>query len=191
MSVDVLSSPLSVRSVLRVNYAGEYGAVRIYQAQLSLARVLARDIVPFLEETLAHEIAHRNRFRELMGPRNVRPCAAMPLWGIGGFALGLITGVLGRNAILVCTEAVERTVHHHLDDQLRALGASDPEVSNAICEIQIEEVGHLEFAERGLTTEDPVARIVRPIVAGATALLIWLSTYGEALILRSILRRGG
>lgn len=189
MSVDILSSPLSVRSILRVNYAGEYGAVRIYQAQRALARFLAPDIVPFLDETLAHEIAHRDRFRRLMAPRDVRPCGAMPVWGIGGCALGLMTGLLGRTAVLVCTEAVERTVHHHLDDQLRALGNTDPEVSKAIRDIQIEELGHLEFAERRLAATSAIARVVRPVVAGSTALLIWLSTYGEALILRRILRR--
>lgn len=189
MSVAVSSSPLSVRSVLRVNYAGEYGAVRIYQAQRALARFRAPDIVPFLDDTLAHEIAHRDRFFRLMAPRNVRPCGAMPVWGIGGYALGLITGALGRSAILVCTEAVERTVHHHLHDQLRALGDSDPEVSGAIRDIQIEELGHLEFAEQHAGNSTLIARVVRPVVAGSTALLIWLSTYGEALMLRSILRR--
>jgi ubiquinone biosynthesis monooxygenase Coq7 len=188
MSVAAATSPLSVRSVLRVNYAGEYGAVRIYQAQLLLARLLAPDLVPFLEETLAHEISHRDRFRALMAPRRVRPCGAMPVWGIGGAALGALTGLLGRNAILACTEAVERTVHHHLDDQLRALGHDDPELSATILAIRTEELRHLEFAENGLPPSSMTARLLRPLVSTATALLIWLSTYGEALILRRILR---
>lgn len=189
MSVAETVSPLSVRSVLRVNHAGEYGAVRIYQAQRAVARFLAPDLVPFLTETLSHEVRHRDRFRQLMNARNVQPCGAQPVWGVGGYALGAITALLGRNAILSCTEAVERTVHHHLDDQLQALGQQDVEVSATIREIQSEELGHLEAAAERLPQQGSlIAKLVYPVVAGCTALLIWLSTYGEALILARTLR---
>jgi ubiquinone biosynthesis monooxygenase Coq7 len=182
-------SPLSVDRILRVNYAGEYGAVRIYQAQLLVARLAVPDLVPFLEHTLSHEIRHRDRFRALMGPRSVRVCGALPLWGIGGFALGLLTGILGRSAILACTEAVESVVHRHLDKQLAALGLDDPEVSTTIRDIRIEELEHLEFAEQGAAPDSIVWRVVQSVVSGSTTLLIWLSTYGEALVLQSLLRR--
>jgi ubiquinone biosynthesis monooxygenase Coq7 len=188
MAIAETVSPLSVRSVLRVNHAGEYGAVRIYQAQRTVARLLAPDIVPFLDETLTHEKRHRDRFRALMRARGVSPCGAMPLWGVGGYVLGFVTGLLGRTAILTCTEAVERTVHHHLDDQLKALGTIDPEVSTTIREIQTEELGHLTFAENGLTRPTLIARLVRPVIAGSTLALIWLSTYGEALLVRRFLQ---
>jgi 3-demethoxyubiquinol 3-hydroxylase len=189
MAIAETVSPLSVRSVLRVNHAGEYGAVRIYQAQRTVARLLAPDIVPFLDETLTHEKRHRDRFRALMRSRGVRPCGAMPLWGVGGYVLGFVTGLLGRNAILTCTEAVERTVHHHLDDQLAALGTIDPEVSTTIREIQTEELGHLTFAENGLGSRPSwIARLVRPMITGATLALIWLSTYGEALLVSRFLQ---
>lgn len=188
-TADIAAAPLTVRSVLRVNHAGEYGAVRIYQAQLALARVLASDLVPFLEDTLTHEIAHRDRFRALMTPRGVVPCGALPVWGVGGWMLGFLTGLFGRNAILACTEAVERTVHHHLGDQLRALGNSDPEVSRVIGDIQTEELGHLDYAECRAARSSLIASAVRPVVAGSTALLIWLSTYGEALLLGWRVRR--
>lgn len=52
------SEQLTVRRILKVNHAGEYGAIRIYRAQLWLARRLYPDMVAFLEETLSHEIAH-------------------------------------------------------------------------------------------------------------------------------------
>jgi 3-demethoxyubiquinol 3-hydroxylase len=188
MSVAATIAPLSVGRALRVNHAGEYGAVRIYQAQLLLAHFVAPDLVAFLVHTLRHEIAHRDRFRKLMTQRGVYVCGALPLWGVGGFVLGIFTGLLGRTAILVCTEAVESTVHHHLGDQLAALGTSDFEVSTAIREIQMEELQHLEFAEHGTPPDALIGRFVRPLVAGSTALLIWLSTYGEAWLLQRLLR---
>ncbi|HEX4294626.1 MAG TPA: demethoxyubiquinone hydroxylase family protein [Rhizomicrobium sp.] len=82
----------TVSRILRVDYAGEYGAVRICGAQIFVAKRLHCAVVPFLVETIAHERRHAAIFRELMWPRGTRPCHAMPLWGLGGTALGLFTG---------------------------------------------------------------------------------------------------
>ena len=119
----------TVAQILRVNYAGEYGAIRIYGAQIFVAKRLHPAVVPFLVETVAHERRHAAKFRELMWPRGTRPCYAIPLWGLGGTALGLLTGLLGVNAIMICTEAVERTVHAHPNAQLAWLKDRDPVLS--------------------------------------------------------------
>lgn len=177
-------APLNVRRILRVNHAGEYGAIRIYQSQLLVARLLAPDLVPFLTETLSHEIKHRQRFRDLMTPRGVYPCGALPVWGVGGYAMGLATGVFGRDAILVCTEAVERTVHAHLGEQLASLGNSDEEVASTIRSIQQEELGHLDHAVTHRASNSPFLRWLSQAISAATATLIWLSTYGEARFVR-------
>lgn len=73
-----------VSRILRVDYAGEYGAIRIYGAQIFVARRLHPTVVPFLVETADHERRHAATFRELMWPRGTRPCRAMPVWGVGG-----------------------------------------------------------------------------------------------------------
>ncbi len=170
--------------ILRVNYAGEYGAIRIYGAQIAVARRLHTAVVPFLEETLAHERRHAASFRELMWPRGTRPCRAMPLWGIGGTLLGLFTGLLGANAIMVCTEAVERTVHAHLNKQLAFLGTRDPVLSDAIRAVRDEEVGHHDRAHAARTSFGFAARALDAFVAATTWLLIWCSTYGALTRLR-------
>lgn len=178
------AAPLNVRRILRVNHAGEYGAIRIYQAQIVVARFIAPDLLPFLTETLSHEKEHRRRFRELMTLRSVYPCGAMPVWGIGGYAMGFVTALLGRDAILVCTESVERTVHAHLDKQLDALGTTDSEVSTVIRAIQQEELGHLDHALTNRTSNALFLRWLSRGISLATATLIWLSTYGEARFVR-------
>src|SRR5512139_3215068 len=104
--------------ILKVNHAGEYGAIRIYRAQAWLARRLYPDVVDFLEETLRHEVEHCSLFLNAMRERGARPCRVMSLWGNGGLVLGFLTALLGRQGIWICTAAVEAAVHRHLDDQL-------------------------------------------------------------------------
>jgi len=70
----------TVRQILRVNYAGEYGAIRIYGAQIALARLFHPKVAGFLEETVSHERRHAHAFRALMPARATRPCGATPLW---------------------------------------------------------------------------------------------------------------
>lgn len=175
----------TLANILRVNHAGEYGAIRIYQAQLCIARWRSPSLAAELDEILAHEKSHRASFENLMRERHISHCGALPLWGLGGWSLGAFTGLLGRNATLTCTAAVERVVHRHLDEQLGWLGEADPEVSVAISAVRDEEAEHLGWAEN-------TARARRGplygLVSLATEALIWLSTYGASGRLQNAVR---
>ncbi|MBB3524844.1 ubiquinone biosynthesis monooxygenase Coq7 [Rhizobium sp. BK456] len=109
---------VTVRRILKVNHAGEFGAIRIYGAQILMARRLFPGIVPALEEMREDEIEHCRLFREAMPARRARPCRVMAFWSLGGSVLGILTALGGRNMIWICTQAVESTVHRHLEDQL-------------------------------------------------------------------------
>lgn len=170
----------TIARILRVNHGGEHGAIAIYRAQLATARWRCPDLTPFLAETLSHELEHRRRFRALMPARNARPCRAMWTWGLGGAVLGAFTGLMGRQAVLVCTEAVERTVHRHLGDQLAFLGARDAELSRTIREIGEQEEGHLAHAVAARRPKQALGRALDTLVSAATELLIWLSTQGDS-----------
>jgi len=170
---------LTISRILRVNHAGEFGAIRIYGAQLALTGRYV-DTRAFLQETLGHEREHLQRFADLMPERGAKPCGALPLWGMGGSVLGLLTVGLGRNAVLTCTEAVERSVHRHLVQQLAWLADRDPALSRAIREIQVEELGHLAFAVDSKTANGRGLKALDGLVTGATEILIWLSTYGAS-----------
>lgn len=174
----------TVSRILRVDHAGEYGAIRIYGAQIAVARLLHPEILPFLTETIAHERRHAAVFRALMQPRGTRSCYALPLWGMGGTALGLFTALLGKNAVMVCTEAVERTVHAHLNAQLAFLGDRDPDLRDAIRAVRDEEVGHHDDARGTRTSFGLAARLLDAFVGGMTWFLIWCSTYGALTRLR-------
>ena len=167
----------TIARILKVNHAGEYGAIRIYRAQLWGARRFIPEVANFLEETLTHEISHCSQFLAAMPERNARPCAAMPLWGVGGTVLGLITVLMGANAVMACTKAVEQTVHRHLDEQLQFLRKRDEPLRAMIAAIQIEEEQHLDHARAHLRP-DVLSRIIEAVVDISTEIVIWLSTQG-------------
>lgn len=170
---------MTVSRILRVNHAGELAAIRIYGAQIALSP-RASDLRPFLVETQGHEREHLRRFQNLMPDRATRPCGVAPLWALGGAVLGAATGLMGRNAVLICTEAVERTVHRHLADQLVWLAKRDPEVFATVEDIQIEELSHLAYARSSQVPAGAWAKVLNAAVAITTDILIWASTYGAS-----------
>src|SRR5262249_134028 len=117
----LMDAMITIQRILKVNHAGEYGAIRIYGAQIAIARRFYPDIVGILSDIRAHEIRHCWLFRDAMPYRSARPCRVMAFWSLGGFVLGLVTALMGQRMIWICTEAVESAVHRHLEDQLAFL----------------------------------------------------------------------
>ncbi len=181
---------LTVRRIVKVNHAGEYGAIRIYRAQIAVAKRLYADVVPHLEHMLEDEIEHSRIFREAMPSRLARPCRVMSLWSLGGSVLGFVTAVLGRQTIWTCTAAVEEAVHRHLDDQLRFLRDKDRELHAAILSIREEELSHLHTAESHLDETTRGHAMLRASISWVTDALIWLSTWGDSSRMARDLRMG-
>ena len=178
----------TIARIVKVNHAGEYGAIRIYRSQLWLARILYPDIAPFLRSTLGHENRHCRAFRESMPARRARPCRIMVLWGNGGYILGFLTALLGRRGVWICTVAVERTVHRHLEDQLRFLSGRDETLKALILDIQKDEIEHLDHAQARLPSKGFVGRALDMFITGATETVIWLSTWGDSSRMARALR---
>ena len=127
--------------MIRVDQAGEFGATRIYAGQLAVMG----DRAPHAAEIAAmaaQEADHHKRFVALMAERGVRPTALHPLWSAAGFALGAATALLGPEAAMACTAAVETEIDRHYSQQLEDLGESDPELSAIIAEFRDDERQH-------------------------------------------------
>lgn len=180
MSAIAPRDALTVQRILKVNHAGEYGAIRIYRSQIAVAKRRCADVVPHLEHMLEHEIEHCRVFGEAMPSRMARPCRVMSFWSLGGSVLGFITAAMGRQAIWTCTAAVESTVHRHLDDQLHFLGDKDRELHAAILSIREEELSHLKIAEDHLGGATILRSALREVISAATDMMIWLSTWGDS-----------
>lgn len=166
----------TVDQILRVDHAGECGAINIYRSQIAVARLLHPDVVDDLGRMLEHELRHFQTFDSLLKTRGVRPCYALPLWMVGGWLLGASTALLGKKAIWVCTAAIENTVNQHLDHQVAVLSTSDAEALAAVESIRRDEEEHEDHAVKHGGEGRGLYRVLRWFVKGATALAIWLST---------------
>jgi len=175
---------LSVARILRVNHAGEYGAIRIYGAQIAVAHKLYPALAGPLAELRGHEIIHCQQFRESMPSRGARPCRALWLWSSSGWLLGFLTGLMGPRAIWTCTEAVEDVVHEHLDAQLAFLEHRDPEMHTLIAAIQEEEAGHLSLARHEKGHNTVFTRILDGLIRPWIHVVVWLSTQGDSSRMR-------
>ena len=132
-------------AMLRVDQAGEYGATRIYagqQAVLGAQHPAARTIA----RMQVQEQRHLSHFDAMMAERGVRPTLLQPFWHVAGYGLGAITALLGPDAAMACTAAVETEIDKHYASQLHDLGDEDPELSAAITEFRAEELEHRDIA---------------------------------------------
>jgi 3-demethoxyubiquinol 3-hydroxylase len=180
---------LTIARIVKVNHAGEYGAIRIYGAQIGVSARRFPDVVPALTDMLRHEKQHCAAFFAAMPARRSRPCRVMPLWSWGGWLLGFFTALMGRQAIWVCTAAVEAAVHRHLDDQLAFLAGRDRELHGIIMSIREEELSHLHHAESQIASLGAGSRLLRRLISDLTEVLIWLSTWGDSTRMMGDLRR--
>lgn len=131
--------------MLRVDQAGEYGATRIYQGQLAVMGNRAPGAA-LVAGMAAQEVGHRERFDAMMAERGVRPTALQPLWSIAGHALGAATALLGPEAAMACTAAIETEIDRHYSRQLEELGDGDPELAETIREFRDDEREHRDIA---------------------------------------------
>ncbi|HEX8527116.1 demethoxyubiquinone hydroxylase family protein [Allosphingosinicella sp.] len=160
--------------VMKVDHAGEHGAICIYRAQLWFARWRAPDMVEELNGFLAHEQRHRAVFGAELQRRGRRRCRSYHLCGLGGFALGSITGLLGRRAIASTTVAIETVVLRHMREQVAELCASDPAAADALRDVIAEEQKHHDLSGRRLAKPGLWPKIINPVVAASTEVVIWL-----------------
>jgi 3-demethoxyubiquinol 3-hydroxylase len=163
--------------VLKVNHAGENGAVNIYAGQILCARLTARDMVSELREFRSHEERHRSIFDAELERRGLRRCRSYLFCGVGGYMLGVISGLLGRRAIAATTVAVERVVLGHLSQQVQVLSDKDPAAVRAISEIVADEKQHFEQSASHLQPGRFWPSVITPVVAISTEAVIWLGMH--------------
>ncbi len=131
--------------MLRVDQAGEFGAVRIYAGQLAVMGNRAPHSAE-IASMAQQEAEHRAKFDRLIAERGVRPTALQPVWHVAGFALGAATALIGPEAAMACTAAIEEEIDRHYSAQLDELGSDDPELGTMIEEFRDDERAHRETA---------------------------------------------
>lgn len=131
--------------MIRVDQAGEYGAVQIYAGQMAVMGARAphsTEIAGMAEQ----EAEHKARFDRMIAERGVRPTLLQPVWSVAGYALGAATALIGPEAAMACTAAIETEIDRHYTEQLEDLGDEDPELGAVIRKFRDEEREHRDAA---------------------------------------------
>jgi ubiquinone biosynthesis monooxygenase Coq7 len=134
--------------ILRVDHAGELGAVHIYRGQRAVfAAAKGREVISgHLAEMEGHEAVHLEAFDALLTDRGVRPTLLAPIWRAAGFALGAGTALLGETAAHACTEVVESVIEAHYASQIAELESSEPDLAADITRFRADELAHRDQA---------------------------------------------
>jgi ubiquinone biosynthesis monooxygenase Coq7 len=159
--------------ILRVDHAGELGAVWIYRGQRAVFEAARgrKTIAGELAEMEAHEAVHLEAFDKLLVSRGVRPTLFAPVWRIAGFALGAATALMGEKAAHACTEAVETVIEGHYASQIEELETREPTLASELAQFREDELAHRDKAVEGGAREAPgyplLAGLIRAGCRGA------------------------
>nr|WP_278253983.1 demethoxyubiquinone hydroxylase family protein [Caulobacter sp. CCUG 60055] len=157
---------------MRVDHAGELGAVHIYRGQRAvLNRAPGKDRIAFqLQEMEAHEAEHLAAFDDLLTARRVRPTLMTPLWRAAGFALGAGTALLGEKAAHACTEAVESVIEQHYAGQIAELEETEPDLAAKLTKFRDDELAHRDQAVEEGARQAPAYPLLSAVIrAGCRA----------------------
>lgn len=163
-----------VEAMIRVDHAGEYGAVRIYEGQLAVLGRRSSKTAAAIRRMAEQEQRHLKAFDTLINERRVRPTALEPLWRIAGFALGATTALLGEKAAMACTAAVEEVIDEHYAGQIGRLD-HDPEMKATVEDFRAEEIAHRDEALAHGAEDAPGYRLLSETIKAGCRLAIKLS----------------
>lgn len=159
--------------MVRVDHAGEYGAVRIYAGQLDVLK--NKPTAPTIRDMGKQEEVHLDRFNAMIAERHVRPTVFLPFWHAAGYMLGAGTALMGERAAMACTVGVEEEIDDHYGKQLERLADSDSELTTVVEKFQAEELEHRDTALEHGAENAPAYPLLTGAVRRASRLAIWLS----------------
>ena len=163
--------------MLRVDHAGEYGAVAIYRGQLAVfERQHGKErIIGQLKGMAAEEQNHLDEFDRMLAAGHVRPTALSPVWNAAGFALGAATALLGEKAAHACTEAVETVIEEHYAAQIAEIATDRPELAAELSRFRDEELSHRDLAVAEGAAEAPGYPLLSAFIRTGCRLAIRIS----------------
>lgn len=166
-----------IAAMLRVDHAGEHGAVRIYEGQLAVlgASPATRASAALVAKMAAQEEEHLATFDRLLNERGVRPTAFAPLWHVAGYALGATTALMGEKAAMACTAAVEEVIDEHYAGQAKILAGKDEEIGRIVAKFRAEECEHRDTAIAHGAREAPAYPLLSGLIKAGCRVAIRLS----------------
>ena len=164
------TNPKKLEEFIRVDHAGERGAIKIYEGQLLALSTFIKDenLKKTIKNMKEHEEVHCNYFEKEIKKRNIKPTKFLPIWDLLGLGLGFGSTMLGKKAAMLCTASVEEVIDDHYKKQINQIGSDENNLKNKIIKFRNDELHHRDIAyEEGATKEGFYAIIDKVIKTGS------------------------
>tara|TARA_B110000438_G_scaffold217946_1_gene210743 strand:- start:520 stop:1053 length:534 start_codon:yes stop_codon:yes gene_type:complete len=159
-----------VEEFIRVDHAGERGAIKIYEGQLLALNTIVKNdkLKEIIQEMKEHEKEHCNYFENEIKKRNIKPTKLLPLWDLLGVGLGFGSTLLGKKAAMLCTASVEEIIQEHYANQIKQLKSDEKKLKDKIIKFREDELLHKNIAyDEGATKEGAYSIIDKIIKTGS------------------------
>jgi len=166
-----------VEEFIRVDHAGERGAVKIYEGQLLALNTVVKDesLKKTIEEMKVHEKEHCQFFENEIKKRNIKPTKFLPLWDLLGVGLGFGSTLLGKKAAMLCTASVEEVIDKHYLNQINQLGSDEKELKKKITKFREDELHHKDIAYEEGASKKGLYSIMDKIIKTGSKIAINIS----------------
>ena len=166
-----------IEEFIRVDHAGERGAIKIYEGQLLALNTVIKDeeLKKKIEEMKIHEKEHADYFENEIKKRRIKPTKFLPLWDLLGVGLGFGSTILGKKAAMLCTASVEEVIDEHYQNQINQIGSDEKELRNKIIKFREDELNHKDIAYNEGATKDGLYSILDKIIKTGSKIAINIS----------------
>jgi len=171
------TNPKILEEIIRVDHAGERGAIKIYEGQLLALKTIKQDklLQSTVEKMKDQEKEHLEYFEKEIQRRKIKPTYLLPLWDIMGVTLGFGTAMLGKKAAMLCTASVEEVIENHYENQLEKLGDDEKDLKSKIKKFKEEEIDHKNIAYESGATNKGAYSIMDKIIRTGSRIAITIS----------------
>ena len=171
------SNQNKIEEFIRVDHAGERGAVKIYEGQLLALNTLVKDenLKKTIEEMKIHEKENCDFFEKEIKKRNIKPTQFLPLWDLLGVGLGFGSTLLGKKAAMLCTASVEEVIDEHYQNQINQLGSDEKKLKKKIIKFREDELHHKNIAYEKGATKEGIYSIMDKIIKTGSKIAINIS----------------
>ena len=162
---------------IRVDHAGERGAIKIYEGQLLALKTFKKDpeLLKMIEEMKKHEQEHSDFFENEIRERNIKPTKFLPLWDLLGVGLGFGSTILGKKAAMLCTASVEEVIDKHYQNQIDQLQNDEKRLKDKIKKFRADELEHKDIAYQNGATKKGLYSIMDKIIKTGSKIAINIS----------------
>ena len=166
-----------IEEFIRVDHAGERGAIKIYEGQLLALNTIVKneELKKKIEEMQIHEREHCDYFEKEIKRRNIKPTKFLPLWDLLGVGLGFGSTLIGKKAAMLCTASVEEVIDNHYQNQINQLKNDEKELKSKIIKFRDDELHHKDIAYKEGATKEGFYSIMDKIIKTGSKIAIGIS----------------